>query len=208
MIASSLTDERLKYAYEKGYIKRYRAENAERLSLDDNEVDFVLCKESFHHFPKPPIALYEMLRVTRRGVMLIEPMDNPKLLDSMKTLIKKVIRGDTEMQFEPSGNFIYRIQIRELEKLMTAMGGKVIAVKRFNDFYLPRLAKARANTWSLGAIVTRLGVRVQDILCSLGLLGYGLCGAIAFKGVPDPGVLAALRADGFQVLDLPKNPYV
>lgn len=147
-----------------------------------------------------------MLRVARRGVMLIEPMDNPKLLDSLKTLIKKVIRGDTEMRFEPSGNFIYRIQIGELAKLMTAMG-KVIAVKRFNDFYLPRLARAPANTWN-GAIVTRLGVRVQDVLCWLGLLGYGLCGAIAFKDVPDPGVLAALRADGFQVLNLPKNPYV
>jgi ubiquinone/menaquinone biosynthesis C-methylase UbiE len=208
VIASSLTDERLKYAYEKGFIKRYQAENAEHISLSDNEVDFVLCKEAYHHFPRPPVALYEMLRVARCGVMLIEPMDNSKLLDSMKTLIKRVIRGDTEMRFEPSGNFIYRFQVRELAKMMTAMGGRVIAVKPFNDFYHPRLSKARSNTWNLGSVLTRLGVSVQDILCRLGLLGYGLCGAIAFKGVPDPVIVAALKADGFKVLDLPTNPYV
>jgi ubiquinone/menaquinone biosynthesis C-methylase UbiE len=105
VIATSLTDDRLRYAHEQGYISAFQGENAEHISLADDAVDFVLCKEAYHHFPRPPIALYEMLRVARQAVVLIEPLDNPRVLDGMKRLAKRVLRGDREMQFEPSGNF-------------------------------------------------------------------------------------------------------
>jgi SAM-dependent methyltransferase len=93
VLATSLTDDKLKYAHERGYIGAFQAENAEQLSLPDNSIDFVLCKESYHHFPRPPIALYEMLRVARLAVVLIEPLDNPRLLDGMKKLAKLTLRG-------------------------------------------------------------------------------------------------------------------
>lgn len=208
VIATSLTDERLKYAHEQGHIPAYQAENAEHISLPDNAVDFVLCKEAYHHFPRPPIALYEMLRVARIGVVLIEPLDNPKLLDGVKRILKRVIRGDREMQFEPSGNFLYRLNVRELGKLMTAMGGEEMAFKGINDFFHARLGSYDAQGFNIGSIVTRLGVAIQDASSSLGLLGYGLGCVIVFKPGTGQTALAPLRQAGFECIELPRNPYV
>ena len=133
--ATSLTSERLKKAAELGYIKDYRAENAESISAAADAFDYVLCKEAYHHFPRPPIALYEMLRVARQAVVMIEPLDQVRLLDGMKRLIKRVLRGNVSQEFEPSGNYLYRLKLRELEKLMLSMGGEVVAWRGINDFF-------------------------------------------------------------------------
>ena len=66
--ATDIAEVLLKEAKEEGYIKAYSKENAESLSFADNEFDFVFCKESYHHFPRPMIALYEILRVVKRGL--------------------------------------------------------------------------------------------------------------------------------------------
>lgn len=58
-----------------GYIYNYSKENLESLSFNNESFDFVLCKESFHHLPRPYIGLYEMLRVSKIGVVLLEPYD-------------------------------------------------------------------------------------------------------------------------------------
>lgn len=207
VLATNLTDDWLRAAHDMGVIGEYRAENAEALSLDDGAVDFVLCKESYHHFPRPPLALYEMLRVARRGVVLIEPIDEPRLLDGFKRLVKRVIRGDTVHEFEPSGNFLYRLSIRELRKLLMAMGGRVFAHRGFNDFYHPRLAAYPAAERNLGSIGTRLGLLVQDTLVRTRLLGNGLACVVVFTAEPDAALLTALRRDGFRVEHLPQNPY-
>jgi SAM-dependent methyltransferase len=208
VIATSLTDERLRYAHEHGYIPAFKGENAEHISLPDDAVDFVLCKEAYHHFPRPPIALYEMLRVARQAVVLIEPLDNPRMLDGMKRLAKRVLRGDTEMQFEPSGNFLYRLNIRELAKLMTAMGGHSMAFKGINDFYHSRLAASDATGFNTAFAITRFGVAVQNVLSKTGLLGYGLGCVVIFKGQPRQVLISGLDNFGYRMLELPKNPYV
>ena len=208
VIATSLTDDCLQYAFESRHIPAFQAENAERISLTDAAVDFVLCKEAYHHFPRPPIALYEMLRVVRVAVLLIEPLDNPKFLDGFKSVIKRVIRGDREQQFEPSGNFLYRLNIRELGKLMTAMGGETLAFKGINDFYHGRLSGYAADGVNPGALITRFGVMVQNVLSKLGLLGYGLGCVVVFKGEPSTDIRRALSAAGFAIVELPCNPYV
>jgi SAM-dependent methyltransferase len=206
-IATSLTDERLKQAQALGFIKEYQAENAEKLSYDAGAVDFILCKESYHHFPRPPVALYEMLRVARRGVVLIEPADNAGLLNWFRTLAKKILRGDTQHQFEPSGNYLYRTNMKELSKLLLAMGGTVFAYKGFNDFYIPKFSNCRADDLNIGSFVTRLGVFVQNLLAKSHLMGYGLACIVLFSTSPPEDLLAALSKDGFTVQRLPKNPY-
>ena len=206
--ATTLTDERLRTAFERGFIPAYRAENAERMSFADESADFVLCKESYHHFPRPPVALYEMLRVARRGVVLIEPLDAPRPLDAVKRLVKRLVRGDTELQFEPSGNFLYRLDIQELAKLMTAMGGLCLAFKGINDFYHPRFAASDCTRLNFGTVVTRLGIGLQNALSACGLLGYGLGCVVIFRGEPEARCTDALRRGGFRIVDLPRNPYV
>jgi ubiquinone/menaquinone biosynthesis C-methylase UbiE len=206
-VASSLTDDLLKQASDRGYIKEFRAENAEKLSAPDDSFDFVLCKESYHHFPRPPVALYEMLRVARCGVVLIEPLDSPRLLNWLRNVIKRVLRGTTQHEYEPSGNYLYRVSIRELRKILLAMDGSAIAHKGFNDFFVASLSNYRARGFNFGNVITRLGVKSQNVLAKCQLMGYGLASVVVFKCAPVPGVLEGLRAAGFTVEQLPKNPY-
>ena len=87
----------LQLSKEHGLINDYRRENAESLSFPDGAYDFCLCKESYHHFPRPIIALYEMIRVSRKAVVLIEPADwlpSPvprRLLQALKHRVKKTL---------------------------------------------------------------------------------------------------------------------
>jgi ubiquinone/menaquinone biosynthesis C-methylase UbiE len=206
-VASDLTIETLRYAAQHGYIRQYRAENAEHLTIADNAFDFVLCKESYHHFPRPPVALYEMLRVARHAVLMVEPLDESRPLNLIKQLIKRAIRGDKEVEFETSGNYLYRTSVRELSKLLTAMGLRMLAVRRFNDFFHPRFARGHASAFDASYCVTRLGIAVQDVLTASRLLGYGLVSTIVFKQLPEAELRASLRRQGYRLIELPKNPY-
>jgi hypothetical protein len=207
--ATSLTTTSLRLAHESGHITKYRAENAECLSASDDSYDFVLCKESYHHFPRPPVAFYEMFRVASQAVVLIEPIEAGKrVLDEMKQLIKKLIRGDETSSFEPSGNFLYRLNVREIEKMMTALNGSFMAVKHFNDFFHRKLASRLNDPISLGALATRTGIVVQDVLCQVKLLNYGLATIVAFKITPRADLQSALRKEGFRVNALLQNPYL
>lgn len=51
-------------------------QDAEHLTFDDEEFDFVIVHEGLHHCYSPHAALREMYRVARRGVLVIEPIDN------------------------------------------------------------------------------------------------------------------------------------
>lgn len=69
--------------------------------------------------------------------------------------VKKFIRGDQSALFEPSGNFIYRISVREIEKMMTAINNPTIAVRFFNTFYHPKLASQKYGL-NPGILLTKL----------------------------------------------------
>lgn len=64
---------------ERGFIHHFRALNAAAMALPHGVFDFVLCKESYHPFPRLMLAFYEMLRVARAGVVLIESNNTPSL---------------------------------------------------------------------------------------------------------------------------------
>ena len=76
VLPTDISEPLLKAAKDRGYISEYAVENSERLSFVDGAFDYVFCKESLHHFPRPYLALYEMLRVARRAVFCIEPNDH------------------------------------------------------------------------------------------------------------------------------------
>jgi ubiquinone/menaquinone biosynthesis C-methylase UbiE len=207
--ASSITDTTLERACQRGYIKKYRVENAEALSIGDDAFEFIMCKESYHHFPRPPVAFYEMWRVAKRAVVLIEPIENRRrALDSFKWLVKKLLRGDATDQFEPTGNFLYRVNVREIEKMATALNGACVAVKRYNDFYYARAAADKHGSATTGNLVTQAGLLVQDTLCRMGLLNFGLATIVVFKSDVDRELQASLRQGGFALSLLPKNPYL
>jgi len=119
-VASDIDDYFLKKGKEMGYIENYSRENVESLSFKDESFDFVLCKETFHHLPRPYLGLYEMLRVSKIGIILIEPYDrlmNASFIEKICMWILKKIKGNMEELYEPSGNYKYSISLREIEKI-------------------------------------------------------------------------------------------
>ncbi len=207
--ASSITDATLAGAHQLGYITKYRVENAEALTVMDNSFEFTLCKESYHHFPRPAIAFYEMWRVATRAVVLIEPIEGGRrVLDSFKWLVKKVLRGDCTDQFEAAGNFLYRVSTREIEKMATGLNGACVAVKPYNDFYYAKASADKYGSRTMGNFVTQLGLLVQDTLCRLRLLNFGLATIVIFKEEIDDGLQTSLREHGFTLSYVPKNPYL
>ncbi|EHR70157.1 methylase involved in ubiquinone/menaquinone biosynthesis [Burkholderiales bacterium JOSHI_001] len=207
VVASSLVADRLEVAQERGYIDSFLEINAEAIDTASDSYDFVFCKEAYHHFPRPPVALFEMIRVARKAVVMVEPQEQTGALNGLRTFIKRVLRGDTTTEYEPAGNYIYRISVREVEKLMLAFGLTGLAYRPFNDFYWGKYANDAAGAGSHGLRVTRAGIAVQDALGRLGLMGPGLCCVVIFKTRPDAAWVDALVAQGFRMRSLPENPY-
>lgn len=208
VLASSLTDHSLKIAAEKGFLKKYAAVNAEQIPYEDGAFDFVFCKEAYHHFPRPAIAFYEMLRVAKDAVVLIEPYDGPKrFFDIIKEPMKKLLWGKSQtIHFEPSGNFIYRIHPKEQGKKLAAMGYAAVAYKTFNDIYLPKFGTSKTGR-SKGYLATRFAIFLQDVLCTLRLLNPGLVTMVSFKEIPSEELMREMKRTGFAFDVLPVNPY-
>lgn len=206
--ATSLSDVTLNKAKELGYLKSGMALNAEAMELADDSCDFVVCKASYHHFPRPPIAFYEMLRVCRKGVILIEPTDGGrKPLNIAKVAIKKLLRKETS-GFEPSGNFIFKVNIDEISKMMSALNFEIVSYRLMNDFYHRKLSHRPFSPGSFATVATKVGLAIQGVFCKLRLLNYGMSTFIAFKESPNEAAIQGLTQIGFKHKRLPKNPYL
>ena len=215
-LATDISDVLLKEAKHLGYISEYKQENAESLSFKSAEFDYVFCKESYHHFPRPMIALYEMLRVANRGVVLIEPNDtylsnrvSKNLFRGIKNFIKVILGRDVSKHgFESSGNYLYAISRREIEKVALGLNYPVVVFKGINDAYFTgaEYEKISAN----GAIQKKIKalVNTADLVCKLGLMDYGILAAIIFKERPSKTLIDNLRKNGCEVVHLPENPYI
>lgn len=187
VVATSISTETLTIAHERGWISAYAAENAESFSLPDNAVDFVLCKEALHHLPRPPIGLYEMLRIASRAVVLIEPIEgNRRPLMILKRMAKRLLRGNVTQEFETSGNYLYRVNIREIQKMLAGIDLRFLAWKGINDFCYGPVAGDRADHWSPGFCFTRSAIIFQDCLAKAGFMNFGLSAIVCFKSPPMP----------------------
>tara|TARA_B110000483_G_scaffold236016_1_gene308455 strand:+ start:363 stop:1232 length:870 start_codon:yes stop_codon:yes gene_type:complete len=205
VIATSITEDNLKYAKENKYIKDYKIENAENLSFEDKTIDFILCKESYHHFPRPTIALYEMMRVAKQAIILIEPFDDNKLLNFFKRFIKFLIRGkgQSDLVFESSGNFLYRISVKEFKKTLAAIGGYNFALKGINDFYISKFESKSIKTKNIASLITKFAIYFQNILSKINLLGYGLCSIIIYEK-DNKNLEDVLMKTGFKIFKVPQ----
>lgn len=213
VVASSIATDQILTVQRKGFLEGVEVVglNAEVTGLDSGAFDYVLVKEAYHHFPRPPLAFYELHRVARSAVVFIEPAEQQgwRAFDAIRRFAKRLLRPQAHAspQFEESGNFLFRLNTREFYKMATAMQFSVIAVRRFNDFYVPRLAGAPV-TDSLAFFLERLGLYVQDMLCRLYLMNWGLVSCISFKEGPSETVVRGLRRRGYLIEILPKNPYI
>ncbi|MBE9510237.1 MAG: methyltransferase domain-containing protein [Bacteroidetes bacterium] len=216
VLATDISDVLLKEAKEIGYIDDYSKENAEALSFSDEEYDFVFCKESYHHFPRPMIALYEMLRVAKTGIVLIEPNDGyvastflDVLFTNFKDFIKNILyKNNIKHGFEQTGNYIYSISKREIEKVALGMNFKAVAFKGIDDYYVEGVEYEKATKNSKLFKQVKIVIGLFDLLTKLKLKQSGLLTAIIFKEELQPHLKENLLSDGYGVIVLPENPYL
>ena len=174
------------------------AENAEKLSFSENEFDWVICKESYHHFPRPPLAFYEFLRVAKKGVIFIEPLAAGFGLKwYLRSFIKSLLRGESinDQRFEISGNYIFGINLSDVYQMLTALNYKGYNYKYENTTYLSKYA-TRDDRFS--RFVYKTVHSIQNFLTTLRLINPGLV-ILIISTNPIPG---------FKFVKLPNNPFI
>lgn len=213
--ATDISESLLIEANKLGYISKYKKENAEALSFSDASFDYAFCKEAYHHFPRPMVALYEMLRVADKAVVLIEPNDpyiNDKYIHVVSRKMKNIIKfflgkNIAKHRYEESGNYVFSISRREIQKVALGLNYNMLAFKGLNDSYVFGVEYEKlSDNGPLQKKVKRM-IGVSDFLCKLGIMDYSLLGAIIFKNMPSNKLMARLQRDGYEIVELPNNPY-
>ncbi|MDN5940321.1 MAG: class I SAM-dependent methyltransferase [Nitrospira sp.] len=215
-LATDISEYLLKEAKDIGYIKAYQVENAESLSFHDSAFDYVFCKESYHHFPRPMLALYEMLRVAKSGVLLIEPNDayiinriSIILFRTMKSVLKNILGKKTDKHFyEETGNYVFSISRREIEKVALGLNYNVVAFKGINDAYLSGVEHEKMSERGPLQKKTRRLITIANFLCKFGFLDWGILASIIFKKEPSKELVRQLTDEGYEIVQLPDNPHI
>lgn len=218
VIASDISNEFLAVSKEVGIIEKYSAENAEELSFENNSIDYILCKESYHHFPRPYAALYEMIRVSKKAIVIIEPQDPilkmPCLL-LINNILEKIKYGlinkiwKNRFSYEPVGNFVYKVSEREMEKFAAGLNLPMVAIKSFNpNYWFPGSEKIPADKSEkrFRKILLKKGLR--DFLSKWGIVPSQTLSIIIFKIEPDSELQKSLKTEGYKLISIPKNPYI
>ena len=219
--ASDISDTLLKIGSEKGFIKEYSKQNAERLNFEDESFDYVLFKEALHHLPRPWTGLHEAFRVCKKGVILIEPSDEPNLgarkyfFNSLKNLLKRIRNIEVNNQlfgFEPVGNFVFRINKQEIEKFLLSMHYTKVAFNGLNDYYSEgfEFVPFKNGSPSEKKIVRHAINKIhhRNLLTKFGFVNYGMLRAILFKEEPGQQLISKLLSKKWELKNLPKNPYL
>ena len=220
-VASNISDMFLKEANEQSLINDYMKINVENIDLEEDSFDYLLCKESFHHFPRAYLGLYEMIRVAKKGVVMIEPLDvlsKMPLLLFLKNLcdcfnpylINKIWKN--RFSWETVGNYVFKISEREIEKIAMGMGLACIAFKGLNVRVAPIPAKwgdpykVPLDEKLYKKLQNRLAV--WNLICRMRIIPYTSLCILVFKEKPQKELLNELRKNRYKVIELPVNPYL
>jgi len=216
--ATDLNDGFLKVAKENNIIDQFSAQNAESLTFPDNTFDYVLCKETYHHFPRPYAALYEMIRVAKKGMVIIEPQDPiskmPFLLAILNIINK--IKPDVmnkiwknQVSYEPVGNFIYKVSEREFIKFAAGLNLPAVAFKQINPhFYSKKTGDLEASDTEKEFRKIKIKKNIADWLVKLTIIPGQVLSTIVFKEFPDAEQIQILKNSGYRLMSIPKNPYL
>ncbi len=214
---SDMSDTLLKIAYKQGLINEYSQQNAEYLSFPDNSFDYVLIKESFHHFPRPYIALNEAYRVASKAVVIIDNTDESSIYNLLISFLKSIFKNRQplflqQFSFEPVGNFVYKTNKKELSKFLLGLHQRHVAFSYTCDVYekgvefLDLYESSFSN--KLWILRLNLKLKLKQILGLLNIKKPDFFLALLFKISPDKSTLVALKKCSWSYQLLPNNPYV
>jgi SAM-dependent methyltransferase len=191
----------LEVAKQRGLIDKYGVENGEQMSFADESFDYVLCKDSYHHMPRPMIALYEMLRIARNAVVLIEPQDpwiDPPIAEQQE-----------RAGYESVGNYIYTVSKRELTKVAQGLDLPAYAFKSYFDHCPPAIERIPVSPNSPGFNHYMRVILAGENAVQQKKTKGGMLFAILFKVLPTEQELKLFNhgAQGWEVTLFHGNPY-
>jgi ubiquinone/menaquinone biosynthesis C-methylase UbiE len=211
VLPTDIADATLRDSKSRGIIDDYRVENAEHLSFADRSFDNVFCKEAFHHFPRPFLALYEMLRVAKKSVVLVEPQDQiSSPLRQAIFAVRKLMRRQRHFdqhRYEDSGNYIYSISEREIEKACLGENLPCVAFKGLTDLYVKGGEFEPATLFSAKFLRMRAVILLHGLLVRVGFSRHNVLMCCIFKEPPSLDLRDCFEANGWRLVDLPRNPY-
>lgn len=203
---SDISEVLLKKSKDLSLIKEYHIVNAENIQFEDNSFDYIFCKESIHHCPRPFLALYEMIRVSRKGVFLIEPLEKSY---SIRSFIKKSFKIKKDKiigKFEDSSNFLYMQSLDEYIKLAISLNMPNIAYKKINDHY--QYGVEFKNKKSVLFIKIIFMIILKNILSLFKIDNENMLIFGFFKNKLDKKNKNFLKNINFSVFDIDPNPYL
>lgn len=191
----------LEVAKSRGMIDNYSVENGEKLSFADESFDYVLCKDSYHHMPRPMIALYEMLRVAKKAVVLIEPQDPWSDVP--------LLGGDHVAGYESVGNYVYTISRREMVKVALGMDLPVVAFKGIFDHCPPKIEEIKVSPNDARFHEYMRALMIGEQQCAQGATKNNMLFAVLFKETPSQEAIQAFTTepDGWSMTFFPGNPH-
>lgn len=224
-LPTDLCTDVLEEAKARSLITNYAREDAHALSFVDESFDFALVKESLHHLPKPYAAIYEMLRVSRHGAILIEPRYSssraPAELGAKACIGYLLARflgirrwapsraADHPVppaSFEEAGNYVYQFCPYELMQLALGLGITHVAYTSAHHVYEEGFDRIRGADLAQLKEEKRRWMRQFDEVN--GRDAAPLLTFILFKQPPTEPQRRALDVAGFHRPDLPCNPYL
>jgi len=123
--------------------------DVERLHFKDNIFDYSFIAASLHHLSKPMLGLYELLRVAKYGVIVIEPND------SILTRIATSLGFAHEI--EKFGNYVFRFSKKDVTKITKSLFYDCLVVR---CFAIHKVAKTK-----LGFLILRGLNSIANIVC-------------------------------------------
>lgn len=123
-----------------------------QLAFKSGSFDYVFIAASLHHLKEPISGLYELLRVAKNGLMVIEPND------SWLTRVFEKMGWAHEYEVE-HGNYVYRFNKRDVDKITKALFFKHDIIRLFA---IHRVAKTRFEF-----LVLKILNSMANIFCSM-----------------------------------------
>lgn len=110
------------------------------------------------------------------------------------------------MYEEKDQNYVYSISIREIEKYAIALNLPMIVYKSYTDIYDRNLNNGHIGSPNFYKL--RIKILFRELLAKLRLDGNTMIQIAVFKILPSEAVRSAMKANGWTLRDLPRNPYL
>src|SRR6185295_6272968 len=123
----------------------------------------------------------------------------------LKRIGQIIIPHHDSGNYEPSGNYVFTIAEREIEKIALGLALPAVAFKRYHDIYI---AGVEDQPYHKDSSLLKATLRKHSIMKmkrALGFLRKNNIQVIIFKEVPDVKVIQALKDDKYEYVALPKN---